>query len=440
MAVGIWLSTSATVHAQEAEETVEESSAEAVTVTVEAEEAPAAEAAAVEISLSDEPSDTPAASISISSDDSTDAVFADKPVRRMIRGARSGIAERLGLGDPAPANPIMGGLDARAIKQRMDRPMARIVPEGLAECCRPRWFDVRLEAMNMKRDAVGRNTNFTSDGILGPVVLGVDDLDFNDQLGMKFSAARQLFGANSLEFTYFGLFNFDSVNEANSPTDNLYSVFSDFGTAPFGGFGETDQARRHTLAYSSSIDSVELFIRRRWAEPDCRWQGSWHAGVRFVYLLEDFQHTTESVVNNSSLDYKVKTRNSMVGFQLGTDLWMCMRNGIRLGGEVKAGVYGVRAEQDSTIDATSLGTPLVDHLESKRVSVVVETGAMATWQVSQNWNIRGGYQLVFLGGVALGAENFNTEPPFIGVGRPPVLVDNGEALYHGFTFGAEYTW
>ena len=74
---------------------------------------------------------------------------------------------------------------------------------------------------------------------------------------------------------------------------NLYSVFSDFGTNPFNGFGETDEASEHGLTYSSSIDSVELHIRRRWQEPDCRWQGSVHAGVRFVYLLEDFQHNME---------------------------------------------------------------------------------------------------------------------------------------------------
>ena len=433
LAVGLLFTTVFPVGAQQVEKTSDEPAGVEVSVTAAAE-------AALELALTDEPSDSPAAEVTISSDAPTAVAYPDQPVRQMIQGVRSGIAEQLGLDGAAPGHRVMGGLGTGAFKQRMDAPLARVMPAGLANCCRPRWFDVRLEAMNLQRDAVGRNTNFTSDGILGPIVLGVDDLEFDKELGMKFSAARQLFGANSLEFTYFGLFNFDSVSAVNSPTNNLYSVFSNFGIDPFGGFGETDQASRHTLSYSSSIDSVELFIRRSWAEPECRWQGSWHAGVRFVYLLEDFRHTTRSDLNNSSLDYRVKTRNSMVGFQLGADLWWCTASGIRFGAEVKAGVYGNRAEQDSIIDATSITTPLIDHLESKRVSVVVETGAMATWQIDQNWNLRGGYQIVFLGGVALGVENFNTEPPFVGLGRPPILVDNGEALYHGFTVGAEFTW
>ena len=323
---------------------------------------------------------------------------------------------------------------------RVQAAMPRLVPEGMEDCCRPRWFDLRIEAMYLKRDEVGNGTDFTSDGILGPIVLGVDDLDFDNELGMKFSFAKQLFGSNALEMTYFGLFNFDSANTASSDTNNLYSVFSDFGTNPFGGFGETDQASFHGLSYSSSIDSVELHIRRRWQEPDCRWQGSVHAGVRFVYLLEEFSHNTVSTLNNSSLDYSVQTRNSMVGFQVGGDLWSCVAPGVRVGVEMKGGVYGVRAEQDTTIEATSITTPVLDHLESKQVSFVLEGGAMGTWRLNQNWNFRGGYQLILLDGVALAAENFNSVPPFVGSGRPAVLVDNGEALYHGFTFGAEWSW
>jgi hypothetical protein len=333
-----------------------------------------------------------------------------------------------------------------ALLHRMQAAMPRIVPEGLEDCCRPRWFDIHIEGMYLKRDEVGSNTDFTSDGILGPILLGVDDLDFDNELGMKFSFARQLFGSNTLEMTYFGLFNYDSVKTVNSPEDtggvpnNLYSVFSDFGTNPFGGFGETDQASQHSLSYSSSIDSVELHIRRRWQEPDCRWQGSVHAGVRFVYLLEEFNHNTVSTLNSSSLDYSVRTRNSMVGFQVGGDLWSCVAPGIRVGMEVKAGIYGVRAQQDTTIEATSIATPIQDHLESKQVSFILEGGAMGTWRLTQNWNLRGGYQIILLDGVALAAENFNSVPPFVGSGRPAVLVDNGEALYHGFTAGAEWSW
>ena len=351
----------------------------------------------------------------------------------------SDVNQAAGAGTPgAQVSQILGG--GGSLLQRVQAAMPRVVPQGMEDCCRPRWFDIHFQGMYLKRDEVGGNTDFTSDGILGPIVLGVDDLDFDNELGLKLTVARQLFGSNALEMSYFGLFNYGTTKTVNSSTDNLYSVFSDFGTNPFGGFGETDQASQHGLEYSSSIDSVELHIRRRWQEPDCRWQGSVHAGVRFVYLLEDFRHTTRSDLNNSELDYLVKTRNSMVGFQLGGDLWSCLAPGIRAGVEVKAGIYGVRAQQDTTIEATSITTPIQEHLESKQVSFILEGGAMGTWRINQNWNFRGGYQIILLDGVALAAENFNSVPPFVGSGRPAVLVDNGEALYHGFTAGAEWSW
>jgi len=37
-----------------------------------------------------------------------------------------------------------------------------------------------------------------------------------------------------------------------------------------------------TLIYNSSLDSIELSIRQRWQEPECRYQTSWLAGFRYI--------------------------------------------------------------------------------------------------------------------------------------------------------------
>jgi hypothetical protein len=68
---------------------------------------------------------------------------------------------------------------------------------------------------------------------------------------------------------------------------------------------------------------------------------------------------------------------------------------------------------------------------------------LLTYRLNYNWTVRGGYQFLFVDGVALGPENFNPEAPAIldpASTRSPFLNDNGNVFYHGWTIGAEFMW
>jgi hypothetical protein len=227
----------------------------------------------------------------------------------------------------------------------------------------------------------------------------------------------------------------------------LFSVFSDFGTFPVAGqgFTETDQAALAAIAYSSSFDNLELNFRQRWQGYGCKLQGSYLAGVRYFQLDEDFVFITQAPLNNGSMDYNVGTSNEMVGLQLGGDIWACLIPGLSVGAEGKAGIYHNAARQSTLLNATTVVPPLVEDVSDADVAFIGEAGLMANWRVTQSWTARIGYQFLYVAGVALAPENFNSTPPFLvpAFTNPPrtaTIETGGDVFYHGFTAGFEYMW
>jgi hypothetical protein len=246
-----------------------------------------------------------------------------------------------------------------------------------------------------------------------------------------------------------GLINWSTSAAVYDPTDDLWGPFTQFG-AILPPIDEVDRARYHSIAYSSSIDSFELSYRKHWTGPNCRLQGSWLAGFRYVYLLEDFEFYTQGgdavppdppFNSRGSMDYDIRTRNSLTGFQLGGDLWTCIIPGISFGGMVKAGIYGNAANQATHILATTtaglnLTKEEVDAHE--KAALVAEGGMMLVYRTSPHWTVKGGYTFLYFDGVALGPENFNSVDPAVRL--TTIINDNGHAFYHGFTAGVEWMW
>jgi hypothetical protein len=139
------------------------------------------------------------------------------------------------------------------------------------------------------------------------------------------------------------------------------------------------------------------------------------------------------------MDYAVATSNSMTGGQVGGDLWVCIVPGFKFGVEVKGGVYGSRAEQNTNITSNSIPS-FLEELAVDKASFALEVGVMFIYKLNQNFTLRGGYQSLAIDGLALAPENFNPTPPFLNGTRSPVINDTGSALYHGFTVGMEWMW
>jgi len=344
----------------------------------------------------------------------------------------------------------------------LDRGIEALLPHAGGGWCEPRWFDISVEAIYLGRDDVSRRVNVMADGVAGNappnIVLSTDNLVLDDELGFRFTGAIQLGASSNLEFTYFGMVSHAAQAQVTSNIDNLYSAFSQFGNAPppslgppvtLGGFTDSDSAEFASITFSSNFDSIEMDFRRRWMAPNCRVQGSWLMGVRYFSLEEHFGHSirvnyTDPNPPNLPIvgftDYSVETVNSMTGFQLGGDLWTTMVPGVRVGIEGKSGIYYNRADQSTLIQASSLAPPTRDELNIDTVAFVAELNLLGVYRFNENFSMKGGYQFLYVDGVALATENFNPGPPFVAGGRNSAINHSGDVLYHGLTGGFEWMW
>jgi len=330
-----------------------------------------------------------------------------------------------------------------------------IAPYPDGGCAAPRWYDFAVDYMMLKRDNTGRSQPFTSLGPQGPIVLETNDLNFGQfRPGFRFSAAVQLMAANSLEFTYFGQFNFTSQAAVTNANGQLFSVFSGFGATQFFGSTEFDNANFQQISYVSQFDSFEINWRRRWMSPNCRYQGSWTLGVRHFILDEQFAYASANVANGFQPPFPIGafiparglvqtfTTNDLTGFQIGTDAWICVLPGFRVGGEFQAGVYGNHMNINTVSSSNlTLGTVDRERLQSNDVSFIGQANLLATYRFNYQWSGRIGYQFLYVDGVALASENFNPVPlNQQGPPRAPVVNDNGNVFYHGWSVGLEYMW
>ena len=117
---------------------------------------------------------------------------------------------------------------------------------------------------------------------------------------------------------------------------------------------------------------------------------------------------------------------------------------MRAGGEIQAGVYGNHMGVNTTIGSNLLQTPdFREHLAANDVSFVGQVNLLATYRINYQWSLRGGYQFLYVDGVALAPENFNPVPPNINNPfnvRKTIVNTNGNVFYHGWNVGVEYMW
>lgn len=335
--------------------------------------------------------------------------------------------------------------------------LSLLAPYSETGCCAPHWFDVHAEAVFLRRDDDAAFLEFTRLGSLGDAVITSNDLDLDSlDPSLRITGTWQTGPGSNLEFTYFGLNESSEKAEASSADDLLFAAFDNFSLDD-NGFPDPDaqieqvhQAQFQRVKLDSDFDSLELNYRRRWMGPTCLVQGSWLVGVRYFELeerLQFFSVADRDLVlppgeeSGGEALYDLKTRNNMTGPQLGGDLWVCLVPGLRLGLDGKAGLYGNNVKVNTVMDGRDIHDNFIgfitpEALGNDKVSFIGELQLLLTYQISHNFALRGGYQMLFVEGVATAMENFN---PDINE-RVPRMADGGSLFYDGFTIGAEWMW
>lgn len=341
-----------------------------------------------------------------------------------------------------------------------------ILPPGRTEQCGPHYFDVRMEAIYMTRDVTfGPFVNFTSLNVFNPnmpnpdqFVLRSDQLDFDYEPGFRILGRFDVGALSVIEFGYWGLENLDASKSFTDPnpvdqnTGNLFSLFSAYGLQPptvvnpDGPLPWTERSITHRISLESELHNAEFNYRRYWVGFNPAVSGTVLAGFRYTRLREDFQFSATGEAQGA---YDEGIKNDLAGFQTGGDIWLHIRQGIRVGAEAKVGLMNNHYTLDNTFSTNPVaGSPpdFTEHFEKDIPAMTADASVDVVWDILPSWSIRAGYEMFFLNSVLLAGENFNTGTVYNGIPnvdlpeRVPFVNDQGHAFYHGGHLGAEFTW
>ena len=318
-----------------------------------------------------------------------------------------------------------------------------------ADQCGPHYFDVSADMVFLHSEEMFEGIlPFTSEGV------GALAPKYNDPSGAQEYepgwriAFRYDLGPLSLfEATYMGLYEIDSSQQVNSldvtdPQQNfqLFSVFSDYGTGTL--IPGVDDGSTHFVGYESDLQSTELTYRHYWVGFSPRITGTLLVGFRYLRLTEDLSFNTTGLVTGQVQSVEPASRlwsseNDLVGAQIGGDGWICLRQGLRFGGEVKAGLYNNRYSFLHAADVPE-GFSVSDFsvmTQGNRVAFAGEASLNLVADILPSLSIRGGYQLLYMNSLATAANNVDTSDYF-----STAVLSQSDALYHGFNGGVEYVW
>ncbi len=341
--------------------------------------------------------------------------------------------------------------------------------------CGPHYFDVRAEAVYMKRDKTfGREVIFTAlvpetpPGAPPVAALSSNQLDYDFEPGFRIIGRYDVGPLSVFEFGYMGLYDWAesaSVVDDTPGTEgegDLFSLYSrpaassatdytNYGTVPAnvrtlaGPMANTERAVRHTIIIDSELQTAELTYRRYWVGYSPRVTGTLLAGFRYTKMKENFQFQTVNTqdTGNTFTNY-LQADNNLAGFQTGGDVWIGLTQGLRVGGEAKAGIYNNHFTVSDNIVANPVIAGSEDfHHSGDRVAFIAECSADVVADILPSWSVRAGGELLFLNTVVLAGENFNTGSPYNLAGQPQrtsFLNDQGNVMYYGFHAGLEYIW
>lgn len=191
------------------------------------------------------------------------------------------------------------------------------------------------------------------------------------------------------------------------------------------------------VGYSSSLHSAELNLRTYvHVYPHL----SVLIGARYIHYDEDFAATeTGDIGGVPSVAFLQKaTNNNAIGAHIGADTTYMIGEWLGIGITSRLGLLSNQSESRVFRSATASPVGPISVRTSEDgtdITFSTEIAAVMTVQVTNNLAIRGGYQLLYLSGLALGPEQL--VPDF---GAAQTLNDDSDLLFHGPFVGVILQW
>lgn len=294
--------------------------------------------------------------------------------------------------------------------------------------CGPRWY-AQFDALFLDRTNRAVDRAVVLNDTTGDTILSVRDLDFNGAAGPRLVLGRQLDDFHAWEALYFGTHDWDAFRTARD--ENNLDIPPDL-VVPATDFDNADVMK---LSYGAELHNAEL--NYLWARRGNLWNGvSLLAGFRYVDLEERFN--INSLDNDGTRsDYTITARNRLYGGQIGL---RAVRRGCRWGWDFtgKAGVFGNDTYQQQFVGDEGNTITLRDTFTSNGVaSFVGDLNTSLQYKLTDVWSIRGGYNVLWIEGVSLAADQLDFGFPGADRSDPR---DRGGVFMHGANVGLEARW
>jgi hypothetical protein len=290
------------------------------------------------------------------------------------------------------------------------------------ETCLPRW-SARLGAVFLQR-ARPESTPYIINLNTGASVVDPSNFVFPFQGGADVGLIRRGEQAD-VDFRYFG------VNEWNASQGTINGPVGTVLAIPGAGAGSPVPVLL-TPNYSSALNSAEINLRHNVSS-----RLTFLGGFRYISLHDNLFTRAADPNTSSTTDATFRTTNNLYGLQGGADAILWQNGGrFRVEGVIKAGIFGNSAVSNLT-EAINGSNVLNVGSSRSRPAFVGDLNFTGVYQINDRWALRGGYQLLWLSGVAVASEqlqgiNFSTA-------HFSTTTANG-AFFHGALVGVERSW
>ena len=290
----------------------------------------------------------------------------------------------------------------------------------------------------------------------GSTILSTSDLNFGFDPAARVVAGCRLHDGWALEGAYFGLFDARSSKFLEAPDESSIYTFPEHLESNV--FADMN---RIWVGHSSSLHSGELNLVccQGWCDsygkgkddlkdPHSVWGDhcgtfEWFVGFRYLNFRERLNIYAErdEVGGVETGVYNISTSNNLYGPQFGARVrrW---RDKWGWEAAAKAGIVANDAQQEQYIlefpdePAPFPLRPLTSDAKA-RVAFVGELNLTGIYRLNDVWNLRGGYNAMWVSGVALAPDqlDFGSEVP-----ASIQISSSGNVFLHGVSCGIEARW
>jgi hypothetical protein len=291
-------------------------------------------------------------------------------------------------------------------------------------CCEPVWR-LRTNALAMKlsnpNNAVLVTNSFTPGGAQ---LLNASEFGFRYEGGWEIDLDRKLDDQWDVEARFFRVDGFSA---------NCAGVLSPIGSVVqyVTPLGNTNYPVTTAASYGSQLTNVELNAHRTIND---YW--SFVAGFRYLSLYESGMTLMRDIGPGlEQSNHSIRATNDLYGFQLGADANFIRRNRLSVDGLLRAGVFGNGAT--SSVDITHAQSSLhyACNAFGTHTAFVGELGLMANYKFNQHVSLRGGYQMLWLEGVAQASDQVAVSDPYHSWAE---MSFKSSPFYDGFVLGLEF--